>query len=152
MQQATKEDISELHGRIDALDTKMDGRLGAVYERQGLLSISLAEIKATLKMQPPIPARPCAELTAAAAKLNGHVSEFTTVKIKFEDHVAHHQDSKELWTKPFVGMLIHLVELAVVALLTWFFVGAHRSLDARAGLPDTPDDNATQPRASSTLE
>jgi len=80
---------------------KVHSRLNAMVEEQTKSRIAIGQMEITLKMMPLPPARPCPELA-------GHLTE--------------HKESKRLWKAPIVAALIHLIELGIVALTTWFFV------------------------------
>lgn len=100
MSEVTKEDIAEVHKRIDK-----------VGEHQNRTNIALARIETKLEMlpEPPdLPARPCEQ----------HVS----LKEDFDGHIIDHKETKQTWQRPVVRTLIDLVKMAVVAGVTWLFL------------------------------
>lgn len=82
--------------------SKVHSRLDDLVEEQTLSRIAIGKIETHLKLMPAPKPRPCKEL---------------------QDHIETHKESRRLWQKPIVGMLIHLIELGLVAVVTWYFVG-----------------------------
>ena len=97
MSEATKEDINEVHKRIDKM-----------VEHQNQTNISLAQIETTLKLFPKPNDRPCEQ----------HVS----LKADFDGHISDHKETKQTWQRPVVRTLIDMIKMAVVAGVTWLFL------------------------------
>jgi len=97
MAEVTKEDINTIHRRLDS-----------ILEEQTLSRIAIGQIETTIKLMPLPQPRPCPQ----------HIE----LRADFDEHIENHKETKRLWEKPIVGMLIHLIELGIVALLTWFFL------------------------------
>ena len=97
MAEVTKEDIAEVHKRIDLVNVTMTE-----------VKVSMAEIKTTLSFQPKMPDRPC---------------EYQVdLKKDFDGHLDDHKETKKTWQKPIVRTVIDLVKMAIVALVTWLFL------------------------------
>ena len=92
MAEVTKQDISELHKRIDE-----------VVEIVTDVRVSQGKMETRLEMLviPEIPERPCQFL---------------------ETHMKKHKETIQLWEKPLVRTVIDLVKMAIVAVVTWLFV------------------------------
>ena len=94
MSEVTKEDIGELHKRIDLVNETMTE-----------VRVSVGEIKTTLNLMPKLPIRPC--------------DFHTSLKTDFDGHLADHKDNKRIWQRPIIGTVVDLVKMAVVAAVTW---------------------------------
>lgn len=96
MSEVTKQDISNLHKRIDDL-----------VEVTTTVRISLTRIETRFESMPEppepvvLPERPCPF---------------------FKEHVKDHKAAAGLWQKPLVRTAIDIVKLAIVAGATWLFV------------------------------
>lgn len=97
MSEVTKQDISELHKRVDK-----------VVEHTTEIRVTVARIETTLKMAPKFPDRPCPDLVAVQKNFNSHVTD--------------HKETVKMWQKPIVRTVVDLIKLTIVAVVTWLFV------------------------------
>ena len=97
MIEITKQDITDVHTRIDQVNETMTE-----------VKVTMAEIRTTLRLQPKLPTRPC----------NFH----TDLRKDVEGHLEDHKETKQTWQKPIVRTVIDLAKMAVVAGVTWLFI------------------------------
>jgi len=101
MSEITTEDINRVHKRLDEM-----------VEEQTRSRIAIGRIEKTLELMPTPPLRPCPQHIELKEEFNEHI----------ESHEEIQKEKRQLWQRPFVTMLIHLIELGIVAIVTWLFV------------------------------
>lgn len=90
-------DLQRLHERIDDLDGKFDEWVIDLSKDFREMSVSLGKLETAMNLQPGPRQRPCEQL---------------------KTHLETHKQSRQLWQRPLVGMIVHLFELALVAAVT----------------------------------
>lgn len=116
MAEVTKEDISKVHERLDAL-----------VEGQAQSRVAITRIETTLKLMPQPPARPCPEQKELRRDFDEHIKnrpcpDQKELRREFNGHVRAHTEARQLWQRPIVAAVIHLLELALVAAVTYGIV------------------------------
>ena len=96
MSEVTKEDIHEIHQRIDTM-----------VQHQNDTNVKLAEIATTLQLLPAPPDRPC------------HFHD--ELRSEVVNHLEDHDQAKKLWQRPIISGLIRMAQLGIVAALTWLW-------------------------------
>lgn len=116
MTEATKDDIRQVHNRIDSLITNqidkksfenLVGKVDDLIEGQTQLLVSFTQIQTIQELTPKIelPARPCTFNIALEGKVDRHLTA--------------HKDNLKFWGKPVISMVFDLVKMSIVFAAGW---------------------------------
>ena len=105
--EVTKQDIVDLHNKIESINDKTNNKIDELVKSTNILAINVQKITTTLDLTPKHD-RPCSDLV--------------NLKKSHEEHIENHKETVRLWYSPIIKSVVHIVELAIVALATWFFI------------------------------
>ena len=125
MTEATKDDIRQVHNRIDSLITNqidkksfenLVSKVDDLIEGQTQLLISFTQIQTIQELTPKIelPARPCAFNIALEGKVDRHLTQH-------EKDALEKKENLRFWQKPLLGALVDMVKMAIIFLGGIFF-------------------------------